>query len=83
MAPTITLRDVTPEDSGKILAWRNSDEVRPYMYTDHKISQDEHDRWFAGIPGDRRRRYWIIQMDGLDVGLINLYDIDERHRRCA
>ncbi|MFO1014565.1 MAG: UDP-4-amino-4,6-dideoxy-N-acetyl-beta-L-altrosamine N-acetyltransferase [Caulobacteraceae bacterium] len=82
-APVVTLRDVLAEDSGKILAWRNSPEVRPYMYTDHVISQAEHDRWFAGIPGDARRRYWIIQMDEADVGLINLYDIDERNRRCA
>jgi len=82
-APTVTLRDLTPDDSNRILAWRNSEAVRPYMYTDHLISADEHARWFAGIPGDDRRRYWIIELDGRPVGLANLYDIDRRHGRCA
>lgn len=82
-APTVTLRDLTPDDSGRIHAWRNSEAVRSYMYTDHVISPDEHARWFAGIAGDDRRRYWIIEVDGRPVGLANLYDIDRRHGRCA
>ena len=82
-APTVTLRDLTPDDSGRIHAWRNSEAVRSYMYTDHLISPDEHARWFAGIAGDDRRRYWIIEVDGRPVGLANLYDIDRRHGRCA
>ncbi|MFA7263284.1 MAG: UDP-4-amino-4,6-dideoxy-N-acetyl-beta-L-altrosamine N-acetyltransferase [Caulobacter sp.] len=82
-APTVTLRDLTPDDSARILAWRNSEAVRSYMYTDHLISPDEHARWFAGVPGDERRRYWIIETDGKPVGLANLYDIDRRHGRCA
>lgn len=82
-APTVTLRDLTPADSARILAWRNSEAVRAFMYTDHLISQAEHDRWFAGLAGDERRRYWIIEMDGKPVGLANLADIDRRHGRCA
>ena len=82
-APTVTLRDLTADDSARIHAWRNSEAVRSYMYTDHLISPEEHARWFAGIPGDDRRRYWIIEMGGLPVGLANLYDIDRRHGRCA
>ncbi len=82
-APTVTLRDLTPEDSDLLLTWRNSEAVRSYMYTDHLISAEEHARWIAGIPGDDRRRYWIIEADGKPVGLANLYDIDRRHGRCA
>ena len=51
-APTVTLRDLTPDDSDRLLAWRNSEAVRPYMYSDHLISPEEHARWFAGIAGD-------------------------------
>ena len=82
-APTVTLRDLTPEDSDRIHAWRNSEAVRAFMYTDHLIAPEEHARWFAGIAGDDRRRYWIIEADGRPVGLANLYDIDRRHGRCA
>ena len=83
MAASVELRPLRPDDKGRLLAWRNSPEVAAYMYTDHQISAAEHDRWFAGIEGDQRRAYWVIEMDGAPVGLANFYDIDPRHRRGA
>jgi UDP-4-amino-4,6-dideoxy-N-acetyl-beta-L-altrosamine N-acetyltransferase len=77
------LRPVEPGDQDRILDWRNSPDVRRYMYTDHIISPAEHARWFAGLEGDPSRRYWIIETGGQPVGLANLYDIDRLHQRCA
>lgn len=82
-APSIILRDLIPDDRRRILDWRNSPEVAAYMYSDHAISQTEHDRWFDGLAGDPRRRFWIIEVNGEPVGLANLADIDRTHRRCA
>jgi UDP-4-amino-4,6-dideoxy-N-acetyl-beta-L-altrosamine N-acetyltransferase len=82
-APKVELRSLRPEDKDRLLAWRNSPEVAAYMYTDHQITPDEHERWFASIEDDERRAYWIIEMDGLPVGLANLYDIDRGNGRCA
>ena len=53
------------------------------MYTDHAIGPDEHARWFAGIDGDARRDYRVIEVDGAPVGLANFYDIDPRHGRAS
>lgn len=64
-------------------AWRNSPDVRAYMYTDHVIGADEHARWWAGIGLDERRAYWIIELDGQPVGLANLADIDALHGRAT
>lgn len=83
MAPRVELRAVEAGDRERILAWRNSPDVRAYMYTDHVISEAEHARWFAGIEDDPGRQYWIISMDEAPVGLANLYDIDRRNQRCA
>ena len=63
-APQVALRALRPDDKDRLLAWRNSPEVAAYMYTDHQISPEEHARWFAGIEGDPRRAYWVIEMDG-------------------
>jgi UDP-4-amino-4,6-dideoxy-N-acetyl-beta-L-altrosamine N-acetyltransferase len=82
-APRAALRPIAPDDADRILAWRNSPDVRAYMYTDHVISPEEHAAWFAAIPGDPRRAYWVIEANGAPVGLANLYDIDAWHRRCA
>jgi UDP-4-amino-4,6-dideoxy-N-acetyl-beta-L-altrosamine N-acetyltransferase len=82
-APRVELRPLREEDRDRLLAWRNSPEVAPYMYSDHRITAEEHARWFDGIAGDGRRAYWIIEMDGAPVGLANLYDIDRANRRSA
>ena len=60
MAPRVDLRPLQADDKDQILAWRNSPDVRAYMYTDHVISPDEHARWFAGIPDDWPTR--ILEM---------------------
>ena len=79
---TVRLRQVEHEDSGRLLGWRNSPDVAAYMYTDHPISQAEHDRWFDAALTLDDRRYWIIEMDGEPVGLANLARIDPIIRRC-
>ncbi|MFZ5670083.1 MAG: UDP-4-amino-4,6-dideoxy-N-acetyl-beta-L-altrosamine N-acetyltransferase [Pseudomonadota bacterium] len=82
-APTIALRDLEEADRPRLLAWRNSPQVADYMYGDHEIGPAEHDRWFDGLAGDPRRRYWIIVVNGEPVGLANLTDIDRANGRCA
>jgi UDP-4-amino-4,6-dideoxy-N-acetyl-beta-L-altrosamine N-acetyltransferase len=78
----ISFRDLRPDDKEMIRAWRNMPEVGKYMYSDHVITPEEHDRWFQRIESDPSCRYWIIVCDSEDVGLVNLYAIDQRNRRC-
>ena len=80
---TVRLRDLSPDDSDRLLAWRNLAEVARWMYSDHEITREEHDRWFAGIAGDAGRRYWIIELDGEPVGLANLADISPANRKAS
>lgn len=82
-APVVTFRRVGEGDKDRLLAWRNSPDVAPYMYSDHVITAEEHERWFGVIDKDERRAYWIIEMDGTPVGLVNLYDIDRAAGTCA
>ena len=80
-AGAVTLRPIGLEDMTRILAWRNTPEVSAYMYTDHRISDAEHARWFAGAMTDETKRYWVIELDGEPVGLANLYDIQAPQKR--
>ena len=77
-----SLRDLRPEDMEMIREWRNLPRVSDFMYTDHVISPEEHAAWFARIIRDTGCKYWIIVCDGEDVGLVNLYNIDRKNRRC-
>lgn len=81
--PRVNLRPLEDSDSARLLAWRNLPEVARWMYSDHLISAEEHDRWFVGAISDPRRRYWIIEMDGTPVGLANLYDLAPEHGRAS
>jgi UDP-4-amino-4,6-dideoxy-N-acetyl-beta-L-altrosamine N-acetyltransferase len=82
IAAAVTLRPLELADIGRVLAWRNLPEVAAYMYTDHRISEPEHARWFAAALTDDTKRYWVIELDGEPVGLANLYDISTLHKRC-
>jgi len=79
----ITVRDVTQDDFKKIRTWRNNPAVARYMYTEHYISFEEHSRWFNRILTDPSMRYWIIVSDGIDVGVIGLYNIDLGNKRAS
>ena len=79
---SLRLRLLAPEDSARVLAWRNSPQVSAYMYSDHQISQDEHDRWLTAALGAPDRRYWIIEAEDAPVGLANLARIDKAAQRC-
>lgn len=77
------LRSLRETDRARLLAWRTSPQVSAFMYSDHQISVAEHDRWFNGIAGDSRRRFWVIEADDVPVGLTSLADIDNLHGRAT
>lgn len=82
-APHVVLRPLQAGDRDRLLAWRNLPEIARWMYSDHAIGAEEHARWFTGALTDPRRRYWVIEADGLAVGLANLYDLAPEHGRTA
>ena len=82
-APHVVLRPLGAQDRDRLLAWRNQPEIARWMYSDHAISAAEHARWFEGAMADPRRRYWVIEADGLPVGLANLYDLAPEHGRTS
>ncbi len=77
----ITLRKLRFEDKDQVFKWRNLPGVAKYMYTDHRISPEEHEKWFNTALSDATRVYWIIIRDGQDVGLVNLYNLDRKNQR--
>src|SRR4051812_23447020 len=77
----VSLRSVNAEDSSMLLHWRNQPHVAEYMYTDHVISQTEHETWFQSALVNPSRRYWIAEFLGQNAGLVNLYDIDAHNKR--
>lgn len=78
----VTLRPLAAEDGAGVLAWRNSEAVAPYMYSEHVITPQEHATWLTRALAEDDRKFWIIELDGAPVGLANLVKIDRENSKC-
>lgn len=78
----LKLRQIDEKDLGMILNWRMMPEVTKYMYTDPQLTMDQQKQWFKKIMSSEKDIYWIIQMDGVDIGVISITEIDYRNGRC-
>jgi len=79
MRPEVSLRLLTVDDKLTVREWRNRRDVAKYMYRDTPISLEEHEIWFERILVDKGVRYWIIQVDSIDVGVACITGISNIH----
>lgn len=69
------LRPMVSEDLQRVLAWRNHESVRRYMYTQHEIALHEHSQWFERASKDANRHLLIFEIDGVPLGFINIHRV--------
>ena len=58
-------------DLERVMGWRNHPDVRRYMYTQHIIDLDEHQRWFECKLQDPRNHLLIFEVDQQPFGFVN------------
>lgn len=68
---TKSIRAMTRSDLERVLSWRNHPDVRRYMYTQHEISLEEHQRWFEQNADNPFRHLLIFELAGVPLGFIN------------
>ncbi|WP_332634584.1 UDP-4-amino-4,6-dideoxy-N-acetyl-beta-L-altrosamine N-acetyltransferase [Halalkalibacter flavus] len=71
------LRKITAQDLEKILIWRNSPRIRYYMYNDHIIPMEEHNKWFEKIKNSKESIYLMFELNGKPMGLVNFNKINQ------
>jgi len=59
----ITLREADGSDSCALLAWRNDPTTVENSSSSVVVSQGEHDEWFQGVVGSKRRLLLMAEMD--------------------
>ena len=67
------IRRLEHEDLESILAWRNHESVRRYMFTRHEIGMDEHLGWFERVSRDPRYHLLVFEEDACPLGFASLY----------
>lgn len=72
----ITLRKISEDDLEMIMNWRMSETVTKYMNTNPQLTLKDQKEWFESLERNDKARNWIIEVEGVPAGLINLADID-------
>ncbi|WP_101845769.1 UDP-2,4-diacetamido-2,4,6-trideoxy-beta-L-altropyranose hydrolase [Halobacillus sp. Marseille-P3879] len=76
------LRDLEKKDLPAVLKWRNSEAIREAMYTDHKITMEEHERWYNKVSSGQNTMVKLLYYKNQPIGLVNFSRIDHHHRKC-
>lgn len=79
---SFSIRPIDINDKDRILQWRNSDRVRYNMYSDHIISQQEHDAWFARVLADTPVLCLIFLYQDKPIGFVSFTNVSAAHGRC-
>lgn len=73
--------NLTTEEKEMILRWRNDENVRVWMYSNHVISHEEHFKFMEGLQQENKNLYWLIMRKNKEyLGIISLNKIDLRNK---
>lgn len=68
----LCLRPAVPNDSDRLLEWRNDADAVRWSTTGSSVEPAEHEAWYAGVLQDAGRRIWIGEVDGVAVGMVRV-----------
>ncbi len=74
----VTLKRLTEDKIELVRVWRNNPKIQQYMEFREEITPEMQKAWFQRINNDHNL-YYIIEVDGKEVGLINCRDIDDKY----
>lgn len=66
----IVLKRLSENDIELVRKWRNSKHINQFMVFRDEISVEQQQKWFASID-NIHNNYFIIEVDGKEIGLIN------------
>lgn len=60
--------------------WRNTPEIRQWLYNQHEISQTEHLKFIRNLAHDQKNGYWLVKENQDSIGVISLNRIHLLHQ---
>ena len=65
------IRPMQDKDLEQVLEWRNHPQVRQVMFTQHKISMQEHQKWFSRVRHEDGRQILIYEEGDQPMGFVH------------
>ncbi|MEY4578055.1 MAG: hypothetical protein RL701_2758, partial [Pseudomonadota bacterium] len=78
----VSLRAITELDLPRIMAWRTTKAVSDFMYSDFEPNLARQKEWFSAISGDNTRLDWLVNVAGVEAGVLSITRLDSQHHRC-
>lgn len=63
---------MSASDLERVWEWRNSPDVRRFMFTTHVIPWDEHLSWFERVQANSKVKLFIYELNSIPVGFASL-----------
>lgn len=80
---SITLRTIEKSDLGLIMQWRMDPDITRYMNTDPVLTMEGQLKWLASIQDREDVAYWVIVIDDVPAGVINITGLDREDGVCG
>jgi len=75
-AELINFVNLTDDEKEMIRNWRNHENVRNMMYSDHVITIEEHTKFIDGLSNEMKNFYWMVRKNRENIGIISLNKVD-------
>ena len=72
----IKLFPLTADKIELVRNWRNNPKISQYMEFSEYITSDMQKKWFEKINNSNNNFFYTINVEGKDIGLINIKDVD-------
>lgn len=67
---------VNDEIKERVRQWRNKEEIRKYMLSQHIITKEKHLNWIESLKNRNDWKFWVIFVDEIPIGSVYLQNID-------
>lgn len=76
MKELINFTKLDYDEKVRVLEWRNHDTIRKCMFTQEKITLNDHLRYIDSLISKRDRAYFLVKVDNEAIGVIDFTNIE-------
>ncbi len=76
----VNILEVDKDTQMAVREWRNSEEVKKYMFNDTEITIEEHNSWVNSLINNKKNTTFIVFYKNTPVGIVSITNINYVHK---